>query len=104
MSTSTNQLEQNPQTSRRIILFLSGHSPHSNRARENLRRMLEKLELLDVPIKTIDMQASPHAATGYAVFAAPAIMKISPRGSDMLYGDLSNTEILESFLLDLAEI
>jgi circadian clock protein KaiB len=85
-----------------LILFVTGTAPRSQRARDNLTRMLEQIELVDIHPHEVDLLKQPEESIKHSVFATPALMKVSQNGDvAILYGDLSEEGRLQRFLSDL---
>ncbi len=81
-----------------LVLFVAGDSPRSQRARLNLDSYLKQLEI-DVNTNEIDVIKDPSKALEYGIFATPALMYTEdPDNSEIIYGDLSDTHRLQSFM------
>ncbi|WP_462330849.1 circadian clock KaiB family protein [Thiohalocapsa halophila] len=88
-----------PQLQQELILLVTGDAPRSRRARQNLARALEQLDLGDIATREVDLVADPAQTLAYGIFATPALLRPGPNGqADVLYGDLSEREMLERFL------
>lgn len=86
-----------------LTLFVTGTAPRSQRARDNLARMLEALGRSDLGPREIDLLEQPEQGIAYSVFATPSLLKTSETGDvSVLYGDLSEEDRLRQFLSDLA--
>lgn len=84
-----------------IILFVTGDSPRSNRARANLDAALQQMGETKTAICCIDLLKEPKRINEYGIFATPALIRRRERGdSSILYGDLSNERELRRFLVD----
>lgn len=82
-----------------LILFVTGDSPRSLRARANLARALERAGSDAETMHEIDLLADPEAIARHAIFATPALMRMhGGEQSAVLYGDLSDPIALERFL------
>jgi len=87
-----------------LILFVTGDAPRSRRARANLDRMLRSMGREDLQPHEIDLLQQPQQGLTYSVFATPSLLKTDRQGGgSLLYGDLSDSERLERFLVDLPE-
>ena len=85
-----------------LMLFVTGTAPRSQRARANLAKMLDRLNLNDVRPFQVDLLEQPEQGIEHAVFATPSLLKFDATGEvSVLYGDLSVEERLQSFLSDL---
>ena len=88
----------------RLILFVTGNAPRTQRARANLSRMLEQIGRDDLAPDEIDLLQQPQEGLTYSVFATPSLLKTDDdHGGSLLYGDLSDEDRLYRFLADLAK-
>ncbi|MFW5969680.1 MAG: circadian clock KaiB family protein [Halofilum sp. (in: g-proteobacteria)] len=84
-----------------LVLFVTGDSPRSRRARANLSRALERSGGDTVDVREIDLFADPTASARHAIFATPALMRVhGGEQTALLYGDLSDGTALERFLTE----
>lgn len=75
-----------------LKLYVTGHTPHSKRAINNLRRICEA-ELKDqYEMCVIDVLEYPQLAEDERVIATPTLVKNLPPPLRRVIGDLSNTE------------
>ncbi len=76
----------------RLRLFISGSTPRSTRALENLRRIC--VERLDsrYQLEVIDVYENPEATREFQIVATPTLVKILPAPIRRIIGDLSNKE------------
>lgn len=79
-----------------LILFVTGQSPRSVRARMNLAKALARLGYKDLPTVEVDLLEEPRKAVEYDIFATPALVK--PGSSTVIYGDLSEEKKLMDYL------
>ncbi|MFN2360982.1 MAG: circadian clock KaiB family protein [Marinobacter sp.] len=85
-----------------LILFVTGTAPRSQRARSNLGKMLDRLNLNDLKPFEVDLLEHPDQGIEHGVFATPSLLKFDSSGEvSVLYGDLSVEERLQKFLSDL---
>jgi len=86
----------------RLILFVTGDSPRSVRARANLAAALAAAGFKEDWPREIDLLQEPEQAIAYGMFATPALLRMS-RGNapSVLYGDLSDPASLVQFLADM---
>jgi len=90
------------ETRERIILFVAGKSPRSERARSNLARALAAAGLGAERASEIDLLAHPEATLEYDVYATPVLIGLTRDGTGpALYGDLSEETRLRRFLKDI---
>ncbi|MDB5696594.1 MAG: hypothetical protein JWN21_2137 [Sphingomonas bacterium] len=73
-----------------LRLFVSGASPRSTRAIDNLRRLLERELPGRYDLRVIDVYQDPEAARDHQVVAAPTLVKVSPLPVRRIIGDLSD--------------
>jgi len=76
----------------RLRLFITGSTPRSTRALENLRQICR--ENLDGPydLEVIDVYQDPEATRELQVVATPTLVKIFPEPIRRIIGDLSNKD------------
>ena len=75
-----------------LRLYVTGSTPRSTRAIDNLRRVLES-ELPDsYDLEVIDVYEHPEAAAEHQILAAPTLIKLLPEPVRRIIGDLSDTE------------
>ena len=81
-----------------LVLFVAGDSPRSQRARLNLNGYLKQVDI-DVSTDEIDVIDDPGKALEYGIFATPALMYTEdPVRQEIIYGDLSDTHMLQNFM------
>jgi circadian clock protein KaiB len=87
----------------KLRLFITGSTPHSTRAIENMRRICE--EHLDgrYDLEVVDVYEDPEATREFQVIATPTLVKILPEPLRRIIGDLSNRERVLAGL-DLAPV
>ena len=73
-----------------LRLFVSGATPRSVRAVDNLRRLLEAARLAGYDLQVIDIYQDPQAARDHQVVAAPTLVKLRPAPVRRIIGDLSD--------------
>ena len=75
-----------------LRLYVTGTTPRSTRAIENLRQVLED-ELPDrYELEVIDIYQDPQAARDHQIIAAPTLIKLLPEPVRRIIGDLSDRE------------
>jgi circadian clock protein KaiB len=75
-----------------LRLYVTGTTPRSTRAIENLRQVLED-ELPDrYELEVIDIYQDPQAALDHQIIAAPTLIKLLPEPVRRIIGDLSDRE------------
>lgn len=86
-----------------LILFVTGDSPRSLRARANLAKAVEQLASDCITIRHVDLLEDTEGITEYGIFATPALIHLRENGQPaVLYGDLSNEPELQRFLANLS--
>lgn len=73
-----------------LKLFVTGHSPSSERAVQNLRRMVERA-ISEHEIVIVDVLDSPQIAEDERILATPTLIRESPPPPRRVIGDLSDT-------------
>ena len=78
---------------RRVLrLYITGSTPRSLRAIENLREIL-KAEIPGLyDLEIVDIYSDPEAAAEHQIIAAPTLIKLLPAPVRRIIGDLSDTE------------
>jgi circadian clock protein KaiB len=76
----------------KLRLFITGSTPRSTRALENMRRICA--EMLDgrYELEVIDVYKNPEATREFQIIATPTLVKILPEPLRRIIGDLSNQE------------
>ena len=75
-----------------LRLYVTGSTPRSTRAIENIRRLLES-ELHDqYDLEVVDVYQHPEAASEHQILAAPTLIKLLPEPVRRIIGDLSDTD------------
>jgi circadian clock protein KaiB len=75
-----------------LRLYVSGQTPRSVAAFENLRRICEEHLAGEYSIEVIDVVKSPQLARGDQIIAVPTLVRKLPQPVRKILGDLSNTE------------
>ena len=75
-----------------LKLYITGHTPRSLRAIENLRRICEQELKGDYEMKVIDVLEQPQLANEDRILATPTLVKSLPPPSRRIIGDLSDTQ------------
>ena len=75
-----------------LRLFVSGMTPRSTRAVQNVRSICEKHLQGRYDLEVIDIYQQPTLARGEQIIAAPTLVKKSPAPLRYIIGDLSSTE------------
>lgn len=86
-----------------LRLYVTGSTPHSVRAIENIKKICEEHLKGRYELEVIDLYQKPELAKGEQIIAAPTLIKKLPQPLRRIIGDMSNTErVLVG--LDLKEI
>jgi len=80
-----------------LMLFVTGASPRSSRARHHLQQALQERGLDETVVEIVDALREPRRVLSHRVFATPTLTTCPPTES-ALYGDLSNRTTLDRFL------
>lgn len=75
-----------------LRLYVTGTTPRSTRAIENLRRVLEAELPNSYDLEVVDVYQHPAAASEHQILAAPTLIKLQPEPVRRIIGDLSDTE------------
>jgi circadian clock protein KaiB len=75
-----------------LRLYVSGQTPRSILAIENMRRICAEYLSERYTLEVIDIYQHPEACQQEQIIAAPTLIKILPHPLRRVIGDLSNTE------------
>jgi len=75
-----------------LRLYVTGQTPRSLRAIENIKRICEEHLSGRYSLEVIDIYQRPSLAAGERVIAAPTLVKSLPAPIRRFVGDLSDTE------------
>ena len=75
-----------------LRLFVSGQSPRSILAIENMRKICAEYLSERYTLEVIDIYQHPEACQQEQIVAAPTLIKVLPRPLRRIIGDLSNTK------------
>jgi circadian clock protein KaiB len=76
----------------KLRLFITGSTPRSARAIENMRRICDENLKGRYDLEVIDVYQNPEATKELQVVATPTLVKILPEPLRRIIGDLSDTE------------
>jgi circadian clock protein KaiB len=76
----------------KLRLFITGSTPRSTRAIENMRRICEENLEGKYDLEIIDVYEHPEATRELQVVATPTLVKILPEPLRRIIGDLSDKE------------
>jgi circadian clock protein KaiB len=77
-----------------LRLYVTGRSPNSLRAIENLRRACEEYVPGRYKIDVVDLLENPRLAADDQILAVPTVVRKLPQPLRKIVGDLSDTERL----------
>ena len=86
------RLETPDETRYTLRLYVTGMTPRSQRAIENIKAISEEHLAGRYDLEIIDIYQHPTLADGDQIIAAPTLIKVLPAPLRRLVGDLSNTE------------
>lgn len=75
-----------------LRLYITGMTPKSTRAIENIRALCEEYLQGRYKLEVIDVYQQPTLAQGDQIIAMPTLIRKLPHPLRRLVGDLSNTE------------
>jgi circadian clock protein KaiB len=76
----------------KLRLFITGTTPRSIRAIENMRRICEENLQGRYDLEVVDVYQNPEATRELQVVATPTLVKILPEPLRRIIGDLSDEE------------
>lgn len=85
-------LKKSEQQSYLLRLYVSGMTPRSLRAIENIKRICEEHLRGRYKLEVIDVYQRPVLARGEQIVAAPTLIKHLPAPLRRFIGDMTNTE------------
>jgi circadian clock protein KaiB len=76
----------------KFILFISGMSVKSGYAIDNLKRICDDNFQNNFEVEIVDISIDKEKAVIYQIFALPTLIKLNPKPSRIVVGDLSDKE------------
>ena len=76
----------------KLRLFITGSTPHSTRAIENMRKICEENLAGRYDLEIVDVYENPDATRELQIIATPTLVKLLPEPLRRIIGDLSNRE------------
>ncbi|HEX8226655.1 MAG TPA: circadian clock KaiB family protein [Candidatus Saccharimonadales bacterium] len=73
-----------------LRLFVTGATPHSMRAVQNINKICDHYLKGRFDLEIIDVYQQPELAVAEQIIAAPTLIKVTPHPTRRLIGDLSN--------------
>lgn len=85
----------------RLILYVAGQTPRSERAIANLRRIAAESLAADTALEVVDVVDHPEAAEAARILTTPTVVKASPAPQRRVTGDLSDaSKVLSALSLE----
>jgi circadian clock protein KaiB len=82
-----------------LKLYVTGHTPRSEQAISNLRRICEQELAEECEVVIVDVLENPQQAEDHKIVVTPTLIRESPPPLRRIIGDLSNTEqVLQGLL------
>ena len=81
-----------------LRLFIAGNAANSRLARENLEHLLARHPEHEFEVEIVDLNVQPEVALDQGVFISPALQILEPNSGGIVYGNLSQKEVLEKVL------
>jgi len=81
-----------PQGQYKLRLFITGSTPRSTRAIENMRRICAENLEGRYDLEVVDVYQDPEATKDLQIIATPTLVKILPEPLRRIIGDLSDRE------------
>ena len=75
-----------------LKLYITGHTPRSLRAIDNIRRICEQELAGECDMKVIDVLEQPQMANEDKILATPTLIRSLPLPPRRIIGDLSDTK------------
>jgi circadian clock protein KaiB len=92
-SDELDEASRQPPNERYVLrLFVTGMTPRSTRAIENVRKICEEHLEGRYDLEVIDVYQQPTLAKGEQIIAAPTLIKMLPLPLRRVIGDMSNTD------------
>ncbi|HUZ66988.1 MAG TPA: circadian clock KaiB family protein [Beijerinckiaceae bacterium] len=76
----------------KLRLFVTGSTPRSTRAIDNMRRICEENLKGRYDLEVIDVYQDPESTRELQIVATPTLVKVLPEPLRRIIGDLSNKE------------
>ena len=81
-----------------LRLYVAGDAPNSTLARENLARLLERVDPADYRLEVIDCLRDPLRAIADGVLVTPTLLRVQPEPPRTVVGSLSAPERVAAVL------
>lgn len=76
----------------KLRLYITGMTPNSKRAVENIKNICEEYLQGRYELEVVDIYQQPKLAEGEQIIAAPTLIKHAPHPLRRLIGDMSDTD------------
>jgi circadian clock protein KaiB len=76
----------------KLMLFITGSTPRSTRAIDNMRRICEENLKGQYDLEVIDVYQNPEATKQLQIVATPTLVKVLPEPLRRILGDLSDKD------------
>jgi circadian clock protein KaiB len=81
-----------------LVLYISGHAPSSQRARQTLSRVTGTFAEGQINVSFSDVTQEPLRAEGDGVLFTPTLVKVRPMPRAWIVGDLADGAALTALL------
>lgn len=85
-------MRSGPDDRRRLLLFVAGDEPNSQRARHNLRRLESEIGLGYFDIEVVDVLDDFTSAIEHSILVTPALVVQGEETDVTILGDLSDSQ------------
>ena len=75
-----------------LRLFVAGHTPNTENILKNLHELLEKYLGSPYTLRIVDVLTHPEQAEIHQVSATPTLVRVLPKPTKRIVGDMNNTE------------
>lgn len=75
-----------------LRLFVAGHTPNTENILKNLHQLLEKYLGSPYTLRIVDVLTHPEQAEIHQVSATPTLVRVLPKPTKRIVGDMDNTE------------
>ena len=96
--------DDQPRPRFQLRLFVTGNTPRSKQAIQNIRHICEEYLSGEYELEVIDLSQNPEQARKYQILAVPTLLKELPSPLRKVVGDLSEKEkVLEGLNIEPKE-
>jgi circadian clock protein KaiB len=86
------------QNNYKMRLFVAGDAPNSRIARENLRRLQERVSA-EFSVEIVDVLKDPQIALSNGIFVTPTLQVMEPGPKTLIFGNLSDDQALSAIFM-----